>query len=106
MGVAGFESGLASGLVMGAGWAPGGLGASLTGYLADQSSLTSALQWLAVPPILGVLAMVIFQIVLGILTVVLHVQIAIALAHQTGALSLFALMIYFIHRLVIIGNNR
>ena len=45
------------------------------------------------------LGLVIFQIVLGILTVVLHVQIAIALAHQTGALSLFALMIYFIHRL-------
>ena len=45
------------------------------------------------------LGLVIFQIMLGILTVVLHVQIAIALAHQTGALSIFALMIYFIHRL-------
>jgi len=45
------------------------------------------------------LGLVVFQIVLGILTVILHVQIAIALAHQAGALSLFALMIYFIHRL-------
>jgi cytochrome c oxidase assembly protein subunit 15 len=45
------------------------------------------------------LGLVVFQIVLGILTVLLHVQIGIALAHQAGALSLFALMIYFIHRL-------
>lgn len=45
------------------------------------------------------LGLVAFQILLGILTVVLRVPIAIALAHQAGALSLFALMIYFIHRL-------
>ena len=45
------------------------------------------------------LGLVAFQIVLGILTVLFRVQIAIALAHQAGALSLFALMIYFIHRL-------
>ena len=45
------------------------------------------------------LGLVFFQIALGILTVILHVQIAIALVHQAGALSLFALMIYFIHRL-------
>jgi cytochrome c oxidase assembly protein subunit 15 len=45
------------------------------------------------------LGLVAFQILLGILTVVLHVQIAVALAHQAGALALFALMIYFIHRL-------
>ena len=45
------------------------------------------------------LALVTVQIVLGILTIVLHVEIAIALAHQAGALSLFALMIYFMHRL-------
>ena len=43
------------------------------------------------------LGLVIVQIVLGILTIILHVQIAVALAHQTGALSLFALMIYFLH---------
>ena len=45
------------------------------------------------------LGLVIFQILLGILTVVLHVQIVIALAHQAGALFLFALLIYFVHRL-------
>ena len=45
------------------------------------------------------LGLVAFQILLGILTVVLHVQIAIALTHQAGALALFALMIYFIYRL-------
>ena len=45
------------------------------------------------------IGLVIFQIVLGILTVILHVQIALALAHQAGALALFALLIYFIHHL-------
>ncbi len=45
------------------------------------------------------LALVAFQILLGILTVVLRVPIAIALMHQAGALSLLALMIYFMHRL-------
>jgi|SRR5688572_928816 len=45
------------------------------------------------------LGLVAFQILLGILTVVLHVQIVIALAHQAGALALFTLMIYFMHRL-------
>lgn len=43
--------------------------------------------------------LVAFQIVLGVLTVVLRVPLVIALAHQAGALSLFALIIYFIHRL-------
>ena len=45
------------------------------------------------------LGLVTFQILLGILTVVLRVPIAIAMAHQAGALSLLALMIYLIHRL-------
>jgi cytochrome c oxidase assembly protein subunit 15 len=45
------------------------------------------------------IGLVVFQIILGILTVVLHVQIAIALAHQAGALALFVLTIYLIHRL-------
>jgi len=45
------------------------------------------------------LGLVVLQIALGILTVILHVQIVIALAHQAGALGLFALMVYFIHRL-------
>jgi len=55
------------------------------------TGIKNGLNWL--------LGLVAFQILLGILTVVLHVQIAIALAHQAGALSLFALMIYFMHRL-------
>ncbi len=46
-----------------------------------------------------VLGLVVLQIMLGIFTVILHVQIAIALAHQAGALGLFALTIFFIHRL-------
>ena len=58
---------------------------------SSSTQIKNGLNWL--------LALVAFQIVLGILTVVLHVQIAIALAHQAGALCLFALMIYFIHRL-------
>jgi MFS transporter, FSR family, fosmidomycin resistance protein len=45
--------GMASGLVMGLGWLPGGIGASFTGYLADHFSLESALQTLVVPPVLG-----------------------------------------------------
>jgi cytochrome c oxidase assembly protein subunit 15 len=52
--------------------------------------ITNGLNWL--------LGLVILQIILGILTVIFHVQIAIALAHQTIALILFALMIFFIHR--------
>ena len=45
------------------------------------------------------LGLVIFQIGLGVFTVLFHVHMVIALAHQAGALFLFALMIYFIHRL-------
>jgi cytochrome c oxidase assembly protein subunit 15 len=52
--------------------------------------IKNGLNWL-----LGLVAL---QILLGILTVVLRVPIVIALAHQAGALSLFALMIFFIHR--------
>ena len=50
------------------------------------------------------LGLVAFQILLGIITVLLHVQIVIALAHQAGALALFALMIYFMHQLRTIGS--
>jgi heme a synthase len=50
------------------------------------------------------LGLVVFQILLGIITVLLHVQIVIALAHQAGALALFALMIYFMHQLRTIGS--
>lgn len=47
--------GLAAALVLGVGWLPGGIGASLTGYIADQSSLTLSLQLLTIPPLLGVI---------------------------------------------------
>src|SRR5215212_5572047 len=51
---------------------------------SNSAEIKNGLNWL--------LGLVAFQILLGILTVVLHVEIAIALAHQAGALSLFALM--------------
>jgi cytochrome c oxidase assembly protein subunit 15 len=51
------------------------------------------------------LALVAFQILLGILTILLHVEIAIAMAHQIGALSLFALTLFFIHRLRAADNT-
>ncbi len=56
--------GLASALVMGLGWAPGGLGASVTGLLADRFSLTVGLQALIFAPLAGfgcVLAYVVWQ---------------------------------------------
>jgi len=43
----------------------------------------------------GVVAL---QIILGVLTILSYVNIVIALIHQTNALVLFALAIYFIHR--------
>jgi len=43
----------------------------------------------------GVVAL---QIALGVLTILSYVNIVIALTHQTNALSLFVLGIYFIHR--------
>ena len=46
--------GLASSLVIGLAWTPGGIGASITGYIADQSSLAVGLQWLIIMPLLGV----------------------------------------------------
>jgi heme A synthase len=38
------------------------------------------------------------QIVLGILTVLSYVNIVVALLHQAGAIALFSITIYFIHR--------
>jgi len=58
---------------------------------SEPVEIRNGLNWL--------LGLVVFQIILGILTVLFHVQIAIALAHQAGALALFALLIFFIHRL-------
>ncbi len=45
--------GLASALVIGLGWAPGGIGASVTGLLADKYSLTVGLRALLFAPIFG-----------------------------------------------------
>jgi FSR family fosmidomycin resistance protein-like MFS transporter len=45
--------GMASGLVLGLGWVPGGIGASLTGMLADRTSLTTALRVLVIPAVLS-----------------------------------------------------
>lgn len=44
------------------------------------------------------IAVVVVQIVLGILTVLSFVNIAIALLHQATAIALFAITIYFLHR--------
>ena len=48
------------------------------------------LQWL--------IAVVALQITLGILIILSHVNITIALIHQANALALFSLAVYFIHR--------
>lgn len=52
--------GLASALVIGLGWAPGGIGASVTGLLADKYSLTVGLRALLFAPIFGLAFMLIF----------------------------------------------
>jgi cytochrome c oxidase assembly protein subunit 15 len=55
-----------------------------------QSDLLKGLGWLV--------GAVILQIMLGILTILSYVNIMVALLHQAGAIALFALTIYFIHR--------
>ncbi|MEZ4681801.1 MAG: MFS transporter [Caldilineaceae bacterium] len=52
---------VASGLIMGIGWAPGGLGSLFTGYLADLSTLTYSLAWLVVPPVMGLGCVVVWR---------------------------------------------
>jgi len=54
------------------------------------SDLVKGMQWL--------IAAVSLQIILGILTILSYVNIVVALLHQGGAIALFALAIYFIHR--------
>ena len=54
--------GLASALVLGLGWLPGGIGAAFTGYIADQSSLALGLQSLVLAPILGMIGIVAYAI--------------------------------------------
>lgn len=53
---------LASGLVMGLGWWPGGLGASFIGWLADGIGLEAALETLVVAPVLGALLMLLLAV--------------------------------------------
>ncbi len=55
-----------------------------------QSDLFEGWQWLV--------AAVALQIILGIFTILSYVNIVVALMHQAGAIALFALTIYFIHR--------
>jgi cytochrome c oxidase assembly protein subunit 15 len=55
-----------------------------------QSDLYDGLQWL--------IAAVSLQIILGIFTILSYVNIVVALLHQAGAIALFTLAIYFIHR--------
>jgi len=46
----------------------------------------------------GLVVVVLLQMVLGILTILSYVNIVLALLHQAGAVLLFALSIYFLHR--------
>ncbi len=55
-----------------------------------QPDLLTGLQWF--------IGAVTLQIILGILTILSYVNIVIALLHQAGAITLFILTIYFIHR--------
>ncbi len=55
--------GMASALVLGLGWAPGGLGAWFTGLAADQFSLSIGLQFLIIPPLLGLMATLAYALV-------------------------------------------
>jgi cytochrome c oxidase assembly protein subunit 15 len=55
-----------------------------------QSDLFKGLQWF--------MAAVCIQIILGILTILSYVNILVALLHQAGAIALFVLAIYFLHR--------
>ncbi len=50
--------------------------------------------------------LVLVQIALGVLVVVFYVPISLALAHQAAALALFALAVYFIHRLRALDDSR
>ncbi|MEM7031561.1 MAG: MFS transporter [Chloroflexota bacterium] len=54
--------GLAASLVMGIGWFPGGIGASVTGQLADRFTLGIAMQSLIVAPVLGLIILMLFAI--------------------------------------------
>lgn len=57
--------GIASGLVMGLGWLPSGIGASVTGAIADHASLEAGLRTLAAPALVGAVLAVTYGIVHG-----------------------------------------
>jgi FSR family fosmidomycin resistance protein-like MFS transporter len=52
--------GMASALVSGLGWLPGGIGAAFTGFVADRTSLTTALTLLVIPPVLGLICVLVY----------------------------------------------
>jgi cytochrome c oxidase assembly protein subunit 15 len=54
--------------------------------------------------LLGLTGAVTLQITLGVLTVLSYVNLVVALIHQANALFLFALAMYFIHRLRALDN--
>ena len=54
--------GLATSLVLGLGWVTGGIGAAVTGSLADRFSLTLGLQSLLLAPLVGVVCVIIYAI--------------------------------------------
>ncbi len=54
--------GLASSIMMGLGWMPAGVGAWVTGRIADQTSMTEALTWVGYVPIIGVIAILLFAL--------------------------------------------
>jgi FSR family fosmidomycin resistance protein-like MFS transporter len=56
--------GVASGLVMGLGWWPGGLGASFTGWIADRSTLDAGMQTLFIAPLLGAACVLLYALLL------------------------------------------
>jgi len=57
--------GVASGLVMGLGWLPAGIGASVTGAIADRVSLEAGLRTLPIPALIGAGLVVSYGIVQG-----------------------------------------
>lgn len=57
--------GVASGLVMGLGWLPAGIGASVTGAIADRVSLEAGLRTLVIPAMIGAALAVTYGIMLG-----------------------------------------
>jgi len=57
--------GIASGLVMGLGWLPAGIGASVTGAIADRVSLEAGLRTLLIPALIGAGLVTIYGVMQG-----------------------------------------